>query len=111
MHLLFRHRPLVHGPVKSANDRLPDLAQVVNSLGRVDEDVRSRSLRAECPDLAGLADVPFVRVRQVTRARLRLTVARTNKTEHNESQQILQASVTSYKLKKKQLRRSCRQIS
>lgn len=71
-HLFLRHGPLVHGPVETANDGLPDLAQVVDTLGDVDEDVGSRSLRAERPDLTGLAYVPVVCVRQVASTRLQV---------------------------------------
>jgi len=61
-HLLLTTDTLSGNPLETGNDGILDLVQVLDSLGDVDDAVRARALGAEAPDLAGLGDIPAVRV-------------------------------------------------
>mmetsp|Transcript_4547 Transcript_4547/g.16302 ORF Transcript_4547/g.16302 Transcript_4547/m.16302 type:complete len:510 (-) Transcript_4547:1054-2583(-) len=52
-HVLLGERSVLGGPLVSGNDRVLDLVKVLDSLGHVDDHVRSGGVRSEAPDLPG----------------------------------------------------------
>ena len=57
-HLLVAERTVLSGPGETSNNGFLDLEQVVDSLGGVDEEIRSSSLRSKGPDLTSFRNVP-----------------------------------------------------
>ena len=65
-HVLVTENTLLGGPLEGSDDGVLDLVQVLDGLGGVDQDVGTRGVGTEGPDLTGLVDVPVVGISQVT---------------------------------------------
>lgn len=59
-------------PLETSHNAVLDLIKVLHSLGNVNQEVRSSSIRAETPDLPGLTDIPLILVSKVTSTALHL---------------------------------------
>jgi hypothetical protein len=64
--VLFAHWAFLGGPLESANNRVLDFVEVLNTLGCINDNVRASSFRTESPDLTCFTDVPFVVVGEVS---------------------------------------------
>ena len=63
---------LFGGPLEAGNDGILDFVQVLNSLSTIDQDVGSKGVGTEAPDLTGFSDVVFVFIGQVTTSDLEI---------------------------------------
>ena len=63
---------LFGGPLEAGNDGILDFVQVLDSLSTIDQDVGSKGVGTEAPDLTGFSDIVFVFVGQVTTSDLEI---------------------------------------
>lgn len=87
-HRLLSNGTLAGGPLETGNDRVLDFLQVLDGLGLVNQEVGTRGVGAESPDLASVGDVPAVFVGQDTGTRLEI-VTRTNLATLNVQAELL----------------------
>ena len=59
-------------PLESRDDRVFDLVEILDSLRGVDDDVGSRALGTEAPDLTRFVHVVFVLIGQITTTKLEI---------------------------------------
>lgn len=69
-HGLLGNGTLAGGPLETRDDRVLDFAQVLDSLGLINQQVGAVGVGAEAPDLAGIGDVPAIFVGEDTGADL-----------------------------------------
>ena len=63
---------LFGGPLEAGNDGILDFVQVLDSLSTINQDVGSKGVGTEAPDLTGFSDIVFVFVGQVTTSDLEI---------------------------------------
>jgi len=63
--VFFAHWTFLGGPLESADNRVLNFVEVLNTLGGVDNNVWAGTFWSECPDLTCLTDVPFVVICEV----------------------------------------------
>jgi len=64
--VFFAHWTFLGGPLESADNRVLDFVEVLNTLGGVHDDVRTTAFWTESPDLTGFTDVPAVLIGEVS---------------------------------------------
>lgn len=62
-HVLFCANTFLGRPLERSNTRVLDFVEILNSLGDINEQIRSGSVWTETPDLPGLGDIPTEVVR------------------------------------------------
>mmetsp|Transcript_11691 Transcript_11691/g.18344 ORF Transcript_11691/g.18344 Transcript_11691/m.18344 type:complete len:626 (-) Transcript_11691:686-2563(-) len=65
-HVLLAQNSLLGHPVEAANHGILDLRQILNSLGGINNQVRTSNIGTEAPDLTGDVHIPAVVVSQAT---------------------------------------------
>lgn len=57
-HVLLTAHTLLGSPLEGSNTRILDFVQVLHTLGDINEQVGTSSVRSETPDLPGIGDIP-----------------------------------------------------
>ena len=61
-HALFSTDTLLGGPLEGGDTRILDLVQVLHTLGDVNQQIGTSSIRTKTPDLPGVGNIPSVLV-------------------------------------------------
>eukprot|EP00906_Rhabdomonas_costata_P014740 RCo021167 len=75
-HVLRAQHTLLGGPLPGRHEGVLDLVHVSNTLGHVNDHVGPLRVRSEAPDLAGIAGVPVVGIREEPSSGLRVVARR-----------------------------------
>lgn len=75
-HGLLSNRTLTTGPLETRDDGVLDFVQVLNSLGLVNQQVGTGTIRTESPDLTGISDIPTEVIGQDTGTSLEIITGR-----------------------------------
>lgn len=65
-HLLFSTHTFLCRPLECSNARILDFIQVLHTLGDIDQQIRTSSIRTETPDLPSVSDIPTVLIGEDT---------------------------------------------
>lgn len=75
-HGLLSNRTLTTGPLETRDNGVLDFVQVLNSLGLVNQQVGTGTIRTESPDLTGISDIPTEVIGQDTGTSLEIVTGR-----------------------------------
>mmetsp|Transcript_80806 Transcript_80806/g.142407 ORF Transcript_80806/g.142407 Transcript_80806/m.142407 type:complete len:580 (+) Transcript_80806:219-1958(+) len=75
-HVLIAHDTFLGGPLPGSNEGILDFGQIGNTLGLVGDDVGTRGIRTEAPNLTSISNVPLVLVSQIAATSLGVVLGR-----------------------------------